>query len=234
MARFGRILILLSFVLTATVIFLILRNDGGPRYAGRSLTEWVDLYQSVDEDAQAQQAQEVRTAIRHIAADHLPLLTSWIAYDPTTRRQKTTAWAKRLPKPLRQSSIMRPLLLDQDEFRANAATTALCVLGPEASPALPELTRLMNQTHTRQVSRRALWVLGHMGAVGLQPLMSVINDPQHPNRMFAIDYLTDLGTNALPAVPALTKCLEDPDPAVRLRATNALARLVPGSLSSTH
>jgi hypothetical protein len=232
MRRCGRILLVLLFVLLAAAAVLIVRRNAEPACAGRSLTEWVQIYLTLDEGAPSAQAEQVQAAIRQIGTNSLSTLVQWLAYDPAPRRTKVAGTARHLPAPVRHSRLLRPFLVDQSEERANTAATALRVLGPAAGPAIPELTRLMNDTNSLLVSRRAIWVLARTGKEALLPLTAVLDNRQHPNRAFAVSCLADLGTNAAPAIPKLTQLLEDPDRAVRARATNTLRILAPEVLTN--
>jgi len=216
--------ILLGVIAGAVALFQWRNYSQCP--GGLSLEQWVQRYLTLEDADQSTEAAEVRTAIRRLGCRALPELIKCVAYDPAPRRQRVSRWAKRLPETVRHSSLMRLMLVDRNETRANTAAAVLQVLGPDAVPAAGELTRLMESTNSTLVSRRAIWTLAHMGAEGVAPLQTLFTNIPHPNRLFAIDCLPLLGTNGLRAVPALTGCLEDADPLVRLKATNALNQIV--------
>ena len=105
---------------------------------------------------------------------------------------------------------MQPLLIDQREFGANAATLTLAALGPEAGRELPNLARLANETNSAVVSRRAMRPSStQVGNLGVAPVMVVLTNRQHPYRVFAMDYIGDFGTNAAIAIPELEQALQD-------------------------
>jgi len=220
------ILILVLFGLA--VALLTFSRDREARYGGRTLSDWVDRYQRLDASADAPETLEVLEAIRRIGTNHLHELIRAMAYDPAARRKRATALGHALPGFLRRPALMGPLLTDRSEFHANRAVTALVVLGPEAGRALPELARMVEDTNSAVVARRAMWVLVHVGNQGMPPLMTLLGNRQHPHHVFAVDYIGDFGTQATGAIPALVEALEDPDLAVRLRATNSLKKVAPG------
>ena len=225
--RWGR-RILVLILLGLVVVVFALGRDREASYGGVTLAEWVHRYQMSDARANTPETQAIVDAIRRIGTNHLGELMALLAYDPTARRQRVTSIGHHLPRFLHRPFILGPLLTDQKEFRANTASTALAVLGPEAGRELPELTRLMEATNSGVVSRRAMWVLVNVGPEGMPPLMRLLTNRYHPNRVFAVDYIGDFGTNAAGAIPALTEALTDPALAVRLRATNTLRKVVPG------
>jgi len=200
-------------------------GDHEASYRGRGLSDWVDRYQALD--SRAFETGEVVDAIRHLGTNALPELVRRLGYDPAPRRKRASTLGRALPGFLRRRVFLQPLLIDQREFRANTATVALAVLGPEAGRALPELARLAISTNSPVVSRRAMRALTYVGDQGMAPLMVILNNRQHPYRVFAIDYIGAFGTNATMAVPALVEALRDPDLAVRLRATNSLRKVAP-------
>ena len=211
--------------------WLTLRGEREPSYAGRSLSEWIQQYQRLDDLESPVEAQETKAAILRLGTDNLPRLVDLMAYDPAPQRRRVVAVGRVLPGPIRRSSLLKPLISDPQEISAYTATRALQILGPVARPALPELTRLMNDTNSSIVSRRALSVVSTMGEQATFPLLDILRNRQHPNRLFVMDYLANLGTNARALVPSLVDLLEDPEPAMRIRASNALFNLNPALLN---
>ena len=220
--------ILALVLLGLMAVVLVFSRDREPAYGGHTLSEWVHRYQGFEVSADTPETREVVDAIRRIGTNHLPELITLLAYDPSPRRHRVAVIGHALPHFLRSPVLMEPLLTDQKEFRADTARTALAVLGPEARRALPELVRLVDATNSGICSRRAMWVLVNLGPPGMPPLLNLITNGPHPNRVFAVDYIGDFGTNASAAIPALTAALQDPALVVRLKATNSLRKISPG------
>jgi hypothetical protein len=226
------VIVIVSFfgLLIAAAAFLGAR-ESEPRYHGRSLTEWVGIYQASEDGSPGSEAATSREAIRRIAADHLTELLQSLAYDPLPRQKRMAGVGRRTPFWLRRAGVLQPLVLDKAEFRANTSQLALQLLGPEALPAIPELTRLVSN-NSPAVSHRAMCVLSHIGKEALPPLMMVITNGPTLNRLRALQYVAYLGTNALPAVPVLVETLNDVDPAIRRKAADALHQIAPQALES--
>jgi len=218
-----RILILTSFGFLA--LALVWWQGREVRYGGRPLSDWVQRYRSLE--VGSDEMREAEEAIQHIGTNNLPALLGAFAYDPGPRRKQASAFGKALPHFLRWRVVMSMVFLDPNETRANTATLALDILGPQAGSALPELSRLAADTNSAVISRRAMQVLTHVGNRGIAPLIAVLSNHQNPYRVYAADYLGDFGTNAAMAVPALVEALNDPSPVVRIRATNSLGKIAP-------
>ena len=202
------VLVLIPFGLAA--VALSLGRGRELSYHGRGLSEWVSRYQAL-ETGEPESA-EALDAILRIGTNTLPELVRMLAYDPAPRRKRVAAIGRTLPGILRWRIFMQPLLIDQREFGANAATLTLAALGPEAGRELPNLARLANETNSAVVSRRAMRVLTQVGNLGVAPVMVVLTNRQHPYRVFAMDYIGDFGTNAAIAIPELEQALQGLEP----------------------
>jgi len=88
------------------------------------------------------------------------------------------------------------------------------MLGADASPAVPELVRIMKEAKGERIRERAMYALAYIGKDGLPPLLEVLGDPNNADRRnaaFAIAILRGQGAVLKPAVPLLVKSLEDTD-----------------------
>lgn len=217
----------LLILIAAGMVAVLIWSTAEPTWRGRSLTDWVQVYNRSDDTPPALEASEARLAMQVLATNRLPALVEALGYDPGPRRANVAAKARGLPPSIRRSRLMRWLLLDRRQFQASEAATILRALGPKAAPALPELARLSEGTNSLLVSHRAISVLARMDAIALPSLLAVITNRQHPNRIYALQCLSDLEKTALPAVPCLHALTEDPDPAIRIGVTSALSRIAP-------
>lgn len=118
---------------------------------------------------------------------------------------------------------------DQDPHSAVAAASALRMLGPGASPALPALREAM-KSQLDEVVTNAADVVGMIGpgAKDLVPDLQKLLNSDHPLlRAHAAHSLGALGPSAAPAVPDLRKALGDKDVGVRREAIQALGQIGP-------
>jgi hypothetical protein len=197
-----------------------------PSYQGKALSAWIRLYYNKTQpptDWAPQSQQNLATdAVRHMSSNALPLLVEWAAYDGFSERNKFMAklW------PLNKIEVLGQIYSRRNEFRAEAAGKALISLGPDATSALPEVARTFYDPTSRDGPARSLWILRESGQPGLLVLKRAAEDTQNPMRTTVIHNLAFLRTNALLAVPTLTKLLQDPDPAVRYASKQALNRIL--------
>lgn len=79
--------------------------------------------------------------------------------------------------------------------------------------------------------QEAAKALGNLGAEGVFGLAVALRDESPDVRMAAADSLSNIGTEAKPALPALTAALKDPEKTVRTRAAFALGNVAPEDVS---
>jgi len=127
-------------------------------------------------------------------------------------------------KPLRAWLAM---LESQDPAERYAAVRAVREIGPEASPAIPILIETIRETRNRD-KKLLLACNGALLAMGREivPHMIVLlRDDSWEMRSGSAWILGKLGPEARDAVPALTRALQDPHPAVRSRAAVSLKQI---------
>jgi HEAT repeat protein len=175
----------------------------------------------------------------------------WIAFSAEIGRGDTSLIAfsvqtlKAMGVSIQRRSIRELMAMlrepDGDPDRTRCAIIALGDFGPSAAGAVPVLADIIRagEEADRRASRRfAVWgspgalataALGQIGAEGnpeaLATLAGLIETPGWSVGPHAASELARLGLKAKPAVPALVKALEDPRPAVRSSAREALARI---------
>jgi hypothetical protein len=226
MRKHRTLLIATAFVAVAIASALLLAPNQEPRYNGRPLSKWVQVYsQGTPEFSEAEQA------IRTIGTNALPFLLKWI-------RQEPPSWAgtadRALPQALSETAPARFLIDGLGYETANGAMLAFGVLGTNAAPAIPELVALMKGTTNRATAVRAIAALSGLGPRALPHILSALSNTNQAGRAtiphFIVMMAVDLGTNA--CLPALRAALQDPDPAVRTHASRALHTLDPQSLTN--
>lgn len=190
--RPAAILLVLFLGLAAALSYLLL-TDRQPKYKGHPLSYWVMLHDT-DKDA------ERREAIDAIGTNGIPFLLKWMQHEP--------------PKPGTGLSILRqiPWAKAKQDKRADLAEgsdSALRQLGTNAASAAPTLISLLHATNAPTTSARAIRVLANIGNSGFAPLVSAIQDPHYPLRVYALNVFgvrRHFGSNA---IPVLIQCLSD-------------------------
>lgn len=119
-----------------------------------------------------------------------------------------------------------------------AAMAALGWLGPDARPAVPEVIRVLegsHSSHLRAMAARTLPLIGPRDARAIEALIRALDSPPRDGveaGAIAAAAATSLGQLAREApvgaaVPALSRQLKHPDPIARVSAAQALAAIGP-------
>jgi hypothetical protein len=117
------------------------------------------------------------------------------------------------------------LLKDKRVERAMLSLTCLQMLGPDVSPAMPELVRLMKQTNA-VVANRALMVVDSAGRAGIPVLLDVLTNRQAYVQIHYLEgCMSHLGVDGHYAVPALLSCLTNGNWGVATVAARWLGRI---------
>jgi hypothetical protein len=192
--------------LAVALILLLWGSDREPRCQGKPLSEW--LLQEAWKHAGLTADQE--EAVRCMGTNALPFLLKWVQYVTPPWRVRLTSNAPRFVGPFWF------LLGDQQMERARLSVMCLRVLGPDVSPAMPELVKMMKQTNA-VVAIRALQVVDSAGLAGIPVLLDVLTNRQAYNQDGAFGVagtMGQLGIDGHFAVPALLTCLTNKDASV--------------------
>ncbi len=150
-----------------------------PSYNGKRLSEWIVLarrstgYYSSPLRVGAYDAKgwtDSRDAVLHIGTNALPCLLRWLPYRDARWKTDLFNLARKMPASALQSFLVRKLDPNRHERPDNVALTGLVVLGENAGPAVPDLTRLMNNLNDQDTSMKAMLCLACMGEAG-QPAL---------------------------------------------------------------
>jgi hypothetical protein len=208
--------ILFAVVLVAVVLVAVIgrSRDREPEYGGKRLSEWVGRYLSSSD------SHECDDAIRRIGTNALPWLMKWISYDPPRWKTKIYASANSIISSLNSDWS----IIDEKERRSFGVFLAFDALGSQAKPAIPELTRRLNNGNAVGHAQAAASLLSAIGNDGLLPLLQVVTNRERPSliRNMALLYI-GFATNTPITMPILSNLLEDPEPYVRDAATKALS-----------
>jgi len=160
----------------------------------------------------------------------LPWLLRWVRYEKAGWQRRLTFRASRLGVEFTPGQ--------RAADRAACAWNALHILGPQASPAIPELFRMMADPKSPFIALDATMALGEIGPEALPALLAVLTNKQAAVRgqaVTSIGAMRGLGTNASLAVPVLLGCLRDRDEDLAASAASSLGRLAtePGRVVPT-
>jgi hypothetical protein len=172
---------------------------------------------------------EAADAVRHIGAKALPLLLNWIDHEtPRLWKTRVATVRQKLPKKFQGGPAVDWWLFGADYDRVTLAQSGFYLLGTNASPAVPELTRRMN-TRRDNSGGHAIDALKVIGTNGLSPMLTALTNTQTPNRAWIVRALQlpieALGTNVGPAIEVLAKCVADKDPELAFWSVQTLGQL---------
>ncbi len=110
-------------------------------------------------------------------------------------------------------------------YTLSGAATAVAILGPAATPAVPELTAMLDTEWTED-HRHAVAALVATGSpTAVAPLRKALESQDQPTRARAAEALGKLGHSSEATLLALVRAVEDRVPRVRREAIDALGRL---------
>jgi HEAT repeat protein len=174
-----------------------------PAHQGKKLSEWLVAYEESGSNGPEHEA--AAAAIRRIGNDGLPWLVRWIRNGgPSAWRIKLRAEFRRLPHPLQWKALNpNPYPSNYFERRADVlATRGFEILGPQASPAIPELARILNHP-------KASW---YLKSQVLEALALIAQEGLPPADTKVLDR-------------ALVKCLQASDPVSAANVADVLGEL---------
>jgi hypothetical protein len=251
---------LLTLPLIAWVCFLVCRDSRRPVYHGKPLALWLQTYTSSARGSR--EWNEADEAVRHIGTNAIPVLLHLIHAKDSTLKLRLAALAKKqrlikihfVPAAARNVQASRAFIVLGDSAKGavpalvrmydenvtdesrSAIEDALAWIGPASKPAISLLMRGATNA-TPRVRADAYWALGDIHAepeLCVPFLMQGLNDSYYWARLSAAHALGMFGTNAQPAIPALTELAKLPLPTqanrfellqVRLEARNALRKI---------
>lgn len=214
---------LTSAIALISLITVTAVSAAEPEFKGRPLSQWLikleptDSYTASDERAQA---------IRSIGTNAIPTLLKWISYE---RKSANRAEDKEQPIHGNRDSPLNA------ENRAERAVIAFLLLGPEAKPAISELTRLAMKSSDPDQAERCVTSLAYIGPDALPSFLTIVTNGSPRTRFSAIGSLPTFRKDAVAAVPALIMSLGDKNEDVGSVAADVLTRLpdVPTSVVVT-
>ena len=225
-----------GFLLLISLAWVSLPRNKEPHYRGRSLSQWA---KSSDDHWNATAARDARhpaEAILQIGTNALPFLLDWIAQEQPKQRltlkQKGIEAVSKLPLPsslkvrLRYSSWNQFQKTDYQSPSFSEVLWCFDVLGSNAAPALPELSRLAAKNQWT-ISQRAVLALEYIGHPAFPDLLNLLTNYVCPTRAQVLQSLASprmelSETDVRNAVPVLVRSLNDRDIAVARQAATSL------------
>ncbi len=217
-ARSKTLLLLAGSVLAAMLVAVFLRSRE-PACDGRSLSEWLEIL--VEPDWADLPGVDSRLAIRKIGTNALPYLATFLTYEAPPWKSRFYRVLDQLP----DAVVPEWLSVDRSELRAMGSIKAFEILGSMASPAVPRLAVLLNNTTNKELTCRAAFALAGIGRQGLGPLLAVVTNRQSRLRAECLSSMWTMGAEALPALPHIIQCVDDPDTAVARTAVGLIGGL---------
>lgn len=217
-----RLLLFLGIAVLGLALGLWLVGPANDRvvYEGKSLEDW--SLQLFGAPAQAER-EEAAAALKRMGPAAVPgLIKQLRTREPFFHKQ---AWAitAGLPARMKYKLLGRGSPLQAATLRA-AAARSLGMIGPEAAPAVPYLSRALRDSQP-QVSIDAAAALGHIGPASVPELTTALADKNSSVRHMAAYGLGELGPGAVSAIPALLQSLADENEYVRSSAAHTLSRI---------
>ena len=218
--KWRRGILVCALIVVGVVIFGFVSNyRSEPRYKGRSLSAWLRIYQR--HESADDRREEAAEAVRHIGTNAIPYFLADLSYEQPSWRRKVSLEASRSPWAFRAwVSLM------EARDRRGQAELGFGILGPVATPAVPKLVSMMQDSRLSDTAAIALWQIGRPALPGVVAALTNRANPAR-QRMAAAWALSLMGTNANETVSVLVGCLEDKqDASVAASACYALGNVV--------
>ena len=217
--------ILLAGAVAAVALLVLLTRDREPSCQGRSLSAWLQVYARELDDPPSDRKAEA--AIRQIGTNALPFLVRWVRHESTgdALKRMVNAMLFRMPEASTPRALQRWADPELSEPKGVTAAKAFAVLGDQARPVIPELTKLMNDPAAPAGAETAVLALAGIGKAAVPVLSAQLantNAPQRPLVALLFGNTPALATNADAIVPLLIHCLGESHERLRECAAGAL------------
>jgi hypothetical protein len=147
------------------------RRPNQPVYKGLILAQWLDIVvrhringyapatisqrRQLPRDATPDQVHEAEDVVRALGTNALPSLLTWISYEPSSLRRGYRGVLDLLPLPDHTRAFLWGLPSTRHDLLAEFAIQGFRLLDTNAVPALPELSKMANDTTRPLTQARA-------------------------------------------------------------------------------
>jgi hypothetical protein len=186
-----------------------------PRYAGRSLRQWLDALPNVPNasfPSRASPPDSAADALQHMGPSAVPFLIKMVNARDSSFSDKMKTFLDR------QGLFRLPYHHAGDE--QIEAPKGLSALGAVAKPAIPAVAKLIRDGEGNP--ERALVTLARIGPDAIRALVELLQNTNKLIRCSAAGYLGNFREHGKTIVPRLITCLDDPDESLQDAAASAL------------
>jgi hypothetical protein len=233
MRRRSKILLLAACVLIAAiaVCFFCLRANE-PSYNGGTLSGWLERPQKIGLQpiGQAEQLNDVATAVRAIGTNAVPALLSWSGAKDSLLHKFIAGGMTNLPVHYRPKWVTRMVSNASEERKHGLAESGFHILGTNALQALPELERRFQATTNGEEADLAVRMMQYLGKNAFDFFVEAAQrSPDEFHTRLAAHGIgtmaSEMTTNAMPAVPVLLQIAQNRHDGARVRAITAMGQL---------
>lgn len=226
---------------TLCVVLGLVTLTGEPSCKGTSLTEWVTVYRASSKrfssdphvwmirpdvpEYEPPEAKAAAEAVRAIYSQALPVLVKWMDFRPASWKTSLLDYAAALPSGLQKIVPMRWLNPEEGSERIELAFTGFVILGSNAAPAIPALTRIAEDPLApgRLHAIRAPLALGPPAVPALTNLLAGAGPAGIRTELRA--GLGRMGADAQAAIPVLIRDTASPDVVVAGQSAGILGMI---------
>ena len=210
-----RFALVLAVLAGLTAVLFLASQPSDPLHKGKRLSEWLQEFDMSNSVLEPDRRRKAEQAIREIGTNALPFLVRELRARDSWLKRKTLKLTPKLLLGRMPTAVFA-------HVRRQRAVAGFRALGPLGTPALPQLSDLLNDKEIASYAARAMV---QMGTDAVPPLMSALTNREPAVRIAAADGLYWLKSDAAPAVPALMAALKEEKESVRRGAASALGNI---------
>lgn len=198
-----------------------------PTYQGQRVTHWIKVLNNTKQDPPFMSAYfEGEQPILEIGPPAIPYLRSALGNQDSVAKDAYAAFWRKLPRRL-QKKLPEPF--PPATLRAYAAR-GLGLLGPNATPAVPDLIRALHDPDkwVRAAAASALGEIGPAARVAVPALITGLNDPDKNVGLSCLIGLKGAGRDSPEVLPVYQKLLSNLDSNIRSWSVLALGKMTIG------
>jgi hypothetical protein len=184
-------------VVGGAMVFLLKKDSDEPSFEGRRLSEWLEDL-GFDSDST-----NALAAVHAMGTNAVPYLIRHLSWKPNRSRYFLFYGANKVRATLH---LRKKPFNDPRELRYSGAYRAFKGLGPTASNSVPALAAMLDQPYR---GRGAAFALMNIGSPAIPVLAQALTNDSPRVRLYALEAVCFLDTNAPWALPGVWRCLGD-------------------------